>query len=99
MMLLPRSEISMRETFRQSRETVNLVEASAALARCRTQSQLVACVEETVARLGAFSEFDLIWLASNTEHSLRQQPTSLPEPQIATRLLLADGQIVIEADI
>ena len=76
-----------------------LLEASMVLARCRTQAQIMGCIERTVARLGGVTDYDVIWLASGVERSLRLDAPQLPVPGLDTRLRMADGQIAVEHGI
>ena len=76
---------------------ITLHDASVSLARCRTSSEVLNCMETMLAGSGGNDAFDISWLAE-ASRSLRSYQRPFAQPDEAQLIQLALGEVV-QADV
>lgn len=74
-------------------QSPTLFEASLALSRCRTEDEVVVCIEHTLQQLPDLIAYDVAWLAQGRERSLAALGGLIPRPGPRARAQMAAGQI------
>src|SRR5919199_993922 len=76
-----------------------LHEASLALARCRTQGEMLACITGSLNKLVHLPVQDIVWRGGGGERPLLTNGAVVRVPSMFGRTQMAEGQIVVEDGI